>query len=548
MMTAEIDSDTRKYLRELDSFGLPPEPFKIISEAELMSPQNVRTTYTPEFRQKLHKITVDHQKRISDESSSQSSSSHHSFTTPTPQSLSPKVLKTEMLKAGEKAAIKREENEKLRLSVLKANRPLNPWIDAQKQPLPPSEVGTTTNYSGIRSVQSPLNVQTLETPSRTSLSPISPISNSATSTSSNGSINASSSTKWNKLQSDGTYSAKICSTESTPTTLDQPKTIIRTYRPNSVASVSSMPSSTVKNGVSTSKPTLHHYHLPPLSKGKVFVDHHPKQQPKIILLSASIPTASATSSTPNPISKMHETITKDFKFFDDETSTPKYSDDLNEAFSRTSITPARVIGKCGKCFEPVFDNNQVTYALDSLFHDQCFSCSVCHQALRGKKFFHINGKNFCEDDYFLNGNIENSTRCAECGKVITDMVLQALGKSYHPRCFRCTKCYQCLDGVPFAVDNESKVFCMEDYQKMFSPNCAVCMKPIKAANDFGQIVRVVAMEKEYHIDCYRCEGCGIQLTNEPDKQCFPLNNHLLCRRCNSEWSRLSGIHPPMTDC
>uniref|UniRef100_A0AC35G547 LIM zinc-binding domain-containing protein n=1 Tax=Panagrolaimus sp. PS1159 TaxID=55785 RepID=A0AC35G547_9BILA len=513
-MAVEIDSDTRKYLRELDSFGLPPEPFKIISEAEISSsPQKiVRTTYTPEFRQKLQKITVDHQKRISDESQT---SSQHSFTATTPPSLSPKILKTEMLKAGEKAAIKREENEKLRLSVLKANRPLNPWIDAQKQPPPSSESGATTNYSSTRPVQSPLNVQTLETPSRTSLSPISPISNSATSTSSNGSINASSSTttKWNKLQSDGTYSAKICSTESA--SIEQPKTIIRTYRPNSVASISAMPPSK-KNGY---RPT--NVHLPPLSKGK----------PK------------------------HETITKDFKFYDDETTTTgdrvpqKYSDDLNEAFSRTSITPARVIGKCGKCFDPVFDNNQVTYALDSLFHDQCFSCSVCHLPLRGKKFFHINGKNFCEDDYFLNGNIENSARCAECSKVITDMVLQALGKSYHPRCFRCTKCFQCLDGVPFAVDNESKVFCMEDYQKMFSPNCAVCMKPIKAANDFGQIVRVVAMEKEYHIDCYRCEGCGTQLTNEPDKQCFPLNDHLLCRRCNSEWSRFSGIQqPPMTDC
>uniref|UniRef100_A0A914PCY8 Uncharacterized protein n=1 Tax=Panagrolaimus davidi TaxID=227884 RepID=A0A914PCY8_9BILA len=115
-MAVEIDSDTRKYLRELDSFGLPPEPFKIISESEISSsPQKiVRTTYTPEFRQKLQKITVDHQKRISDESQT---SSQHSFTTTTPPSLSPKILKTEMLKAGEKAAIKREENEKLRLSV-----------------------------------------------------------------------------------------------------------------------------------------------------------------------------------------------------------------------------------------------------------------------------------------------------------------------------------------------------------------------------------------------------------------------------------------------
>jgi LIM domain-containing protein len=535
-MTVEIDSDTRKYLRELDSFGLPPEPFKIISpEKEFCSPP-VHTTYTQEFRQKLHQINTSHQKRISDESQS----SQNSFTSPSSPT-TPKVLKTEMLKAGEKAAIKKDENEKLRLSVLRANRPLNPWIDAQKQP---PEAGT--NYA--RSVRSPLNVQTLETSSRNSLSPISPLSNSATSTSSNGSINSSTNGKWNKLQSNGTYSAKIISTESTPIAaeIEQPKTIIRTYRPNSVASISAVPPiSLLKNEHLNGKSSVTQSNLPPLSKGKLFVD---SSKTKNIPISTSTPTSSS-SSTPTK----RETITKDFKFYDDEGVTPlpskdKYSNDLNEAFSRTSITPAQVIGKCGKCFDPVFDNNQVTYALDSLFHDQCFSCSVCHQHLRGKKFFHVNGKNFCEDDYFLNSNIENSSRCVECGKIITDMVLQALGKSYHPRCFRCTKCYQCLDGVPFAVDNESKVFCMEDYQKMFSPNCSVCMKPIKAANDFGQIVRVVAMEKEYHIDCYRCEGCGIQLTNEPDKQCFPLNGHLLCRRCNNDWSKLSGIQPPITDC
>ena len=60
-MTADVDSETRKYLRELDSFGLPPEPFKIVTEAEL-SPPPVHVPLTTEFRQKLHKINVDHQK------------------------------------------------------------------------------------------------------------------------------------------------------------------------------------------------------------------------------------------------------------------------------------------------------------------------------------------------------------------------------------------------------------------------------------------------------------------------------------------------------
>ncbi|NXJ67673.1 LPP protein, partial [Rostratula benghalensis] len=185
-------------------------------------------------------------------------------------------------------------------------------------------------------------------------------------------------------------------------------------------------------------------------------------------------------------------------------------------------------GRCARCGENVVGEGTGCTAMDQVFHVECFTCMMCNNKLRGQPFYAVEKKAYCEPCY-----INTLEQCSVCAKPIMERILRATGKAYHPHCFTCVMCHRSLDGIPFTVDAGGNIHCIEDFHKKFAPRCSVCKEPIMPAPGQEETVRIVALDRDFHVQCYRCEDCGGLLSEGDNQGCYPLDGHILCKTCNS---------------
>ncbi|XP_046776311.1 actin-binding LIM protein 1 isoform X29 [Gallus gallus] len=165
---------------------------------------------------------------------------------------------------------------------------------------------------------------------------------------------------------------------------------------------------------------------------------------------------------------------------------------------------------CHKCGEPC--KGEVLRVQSRHFHIKCFTCKVCGCDLAQGGFFIKNGEYLCTLDY----QRMYGTRCNGCGEFVEGEVVTALGKTYHPNCFACTVCKRPFPPGDRVTFNGRDCLCQLCAQPMSSSpkelsassNCAGCGRDIKN----GQAL--LALDKQWHLGCFKCKACGKVLTGE----------------------------------
>ncbi|CAF3200925.1 unnamed protein product [Rotaria sp. Silwood2] len=204
------------------------------------------------------------------------------------------------------------------------------------------------------------------------------------------------------------------------------------------------------------------------------------------------------------------------------------SHSIQEATNGSTI--GEYFGECCKCGETIASLDDPCNILGQIYHGSCAVCVLCGRSVRNRHFF-VQDQLYCEEDFLYTGFYETLEHCVACGHLITDTIVQALGQSYHLTCFKCSKCSICLDGVPFVKDENRNLFCLHDYHVTYGPRCDKCSNPICPEDGSNETVRIISMGKTFHVQCYQCEDCSMQLSNEQDRRCCPLDDVLLCQGC-----------------
>ena len=107
-------------------------------------------------------------------------------------------------------------------------------------------------------------------------------------------------------------------------------------------------------------------------------------------------------------------------------------------------------------------------AVGKNWHPDCFRCAVCGELIQSSGFLVKAGKPYHPECY----HPKYTPRCSACGQVISGNYIRAFRKYWHPEHFVCAHCHEPIGGNFFA--HQGKPYCERDYRLLFAEKCARC--------------------------------------------------------------------------
>lgn len=162
---------------------------------------------------------------------------------------------------------------------------------------------------------------------------------------------------------------------------------------------------------------------------------------------------------------------------------------------------------------------RIITALGKSWHPEHFACRECKNPIVEATFNEKEGEPVCTNCYKL----KYSDICAYCHQAITEKTIKALDKTWHEDHFICNgQCGAPLSGTAFYEKN-GKAYCKNCFEQMFSAKCAGCSLPISDKT-------ILALDAKWHKDCFKCQTCSKIITSDT----FAVeNNKPLCTECAS---------------
>ncbi|RKP37164.1 hypothetical protein BJ085DRAFT_6910, partial [Dimargaris cristalligena] len=131
--------------------------------------------------------------------------------------------------------------------------------------------------------------------------------------------------------------------------------------------------------------------------------------------------------------------------------------------------------------------------------------------------------------------------CAQCAQPIAPgTAVIALNRHWHADHLRCAACQKPLAHSPphDRREHQGRVYCSNDYNRMFLPQCQGCRQPIleedpaisnnpnSATGACGPRSPLFALNAKWHYECFNCQVCHQAF---PDKSFYVFENKPHCR-------------------